>query len=981
MTQTSDSSMELPSSAVPPASTSFLRKLFGRTNASAPGPVGPPHTKEPEPDTEPDSDDPQNADLGRRVSRKVVPGLPRVQTFKRQQSERRNNLAPVEPSPAERRALSVDRRAQPSRTASQAQSFPRASAPDLFEKASVEALPAAFVTVNAADEKAESTLEQMVAQAAEPEVEEPHVLDVQSNSDAQSVTTSHSHYEEMIYHELETVWILNLSMHFRDKSKREKFFVTYRETPILWRRVTISLDYRNAPDGSLELDLLHTKSQRDKSCKIYEAIRESLQDIQFYPSVTNLKLQTTDGRLHVHVVEDVNEIIQYPTVRQVQHLGCRRIREKAIDFESHMSGFVYKVCVAGETLIKKEIPGPDTIDEFLYEINALNRLRSSRNIIRFYGVVVDDDDEHVKGLLISYADGGALIDVIYDNRQDIRRDSEPGLSWQVREKWARQIVQGLADIHEAGFVQGDFTLSNIVIDDDGDAKIIDINRRGCPVGWEPPEATPLIESNQRISMYIGVKSDLYQLGMVLWALAAQDDEPEAQGRPLQIGEDYLVPPWYRQIVDICLSEDPRLRLQASSLMSLFPEPTFDYDAAPPSISVDDGYSMQEYFVDGYRVNGHGRVRAVQPSHDWSYVNTGQTYASPTAGLSQEPLYYTRGRSPPSPLPSHYGRGESPHMGRGFSSWADAKNIAPSYSDIGADDMDEPKSATPTTSKDSATTPESLDQAGKAAQQKLNELQLTPVSHDFELEDQVDFDLTPVPEETKIVGAGGAAGFCIDERAERHELEDPIEMRPAVATPNTVKDVLVSEEKAFNKVDEDVAADGCETEETAGQTEPDQTGHTEPKHATDRKKNIPGEAEARPSTDADARQRETVSEPLPSVQVAAHDPHAAEAEAAPEVETKSAAELQGTLTSAPMLVGSFDERGPQEASGAVEETDTKLASLIGYNDISVAEAPELKGVGGAHMGKEDEKLRETTHLDDDFPTPSTEAALISTEAQK
>ena len=110
----------------------------------------------------------------------------------------------------------------------------------------------------------------------------------------------------MIQDELEYKWILNLSMHFRDNSKREKFFVTFRETESLWRRVTISLDYRNAPEDSLEKDLISTKYQRDKSAKIYEAIRESLQDIQFYPTVTNLKLQTTDGRLHVHVVEDTN---------------------------------------------------------------------------------------------------------------------------------------------------------------------------------------------------------------------------------------------------------------------------------------------------------------------------------------------------------------------------------------------------------------------------------------------------------------------------------------------------------------------------------------------------------------------------------------------------------------------------------------------------------------------------------------------------
>ncbi len=115
-----------------------------------------------------------------------------------------------------------------------------------------------------------------------------------------------SQYDHMIHDELERTWILNLSMHFRDKSKREKFFVTYRQDEKLWRRVTISLDYRTPPENSLEMDLIQTKYQREKIAKIYEAIRESLVDIQFYPTVTNLKLQTTDGRLHVHVVEDVN---------------------------------------------------------------------------------------------------------------------------------------------------------------------------------------------------------------------------------------------------------------------------------------------------------------------------------------------------------------------------------------------------------------------------------------------------------------------------------------------------------------------------------------------------------------------------------------------------------------------------------------------------------------------------------------------------
>lgn len=339
----------------------------------------------------------------------------------------------------------------------------------------------------------------------------------------------------------------------------------------------------------------------------------------------------------------------------VQHLRCRRIRERDIQFDSHMSGFVYKVRVDGRPLIKKEIPGPDTVEEFLYEVNALNYLGFSKSVIEFYGVVIDDD-EHVKGLLISYAEKGALIDLIYDSQEH-----ELDLPWSTREKWAKQIVQGLADIHESGFVQGDFTLSNIVIDRNHDAKIIDINRRGCPVGWEPPEATPLIDSNQRISMYIGVKSDLYQLGMVLWALATLEDEPEAHRRPLRLDPEIEVPSYYRKVVTYCLHENPRIRKQAKELLEMFPEPVIDNTpnhVDPSTISVDYGDRLQEYQVADFQHNGHPEIRVVEPQNDWpSYPK--DLRMSP--GISEEQDYYpSRGRSPPSPSPGNHEPYYSPY---------------------------------------------------------------------------------------------------------------------------------------------------------------------------------------------------------------------------------------------------------------------------------------------------------------------------------
>ncbi|RMZ85108.1 hypothetical protein DV738_g124, partial [Chaetothyriales sp. CBS 135597] len=463
--------------------------------------------------------------------------------------------------------------------------------------------------------------------------------------------------------ELDTRWILNLSMHFRDKSDREKFFVTYAESPNKWRRVTISCDYRNAESGSLETDLKQLQFQRDKNLMIYESIRDSLPEIQFYDTVTNLKLETSDSRLHVHVTEDVNEIIQYPARSTVAHLlddrgksGPKEVRESELSFESHLSGFVYKVSYHGRTCIKKEIPGPDTIDEFLYEINALHALRHSTRVIQLEAIVFDDSLALVKGLLISYAERGAVVDLLYDHRGRIPLDERLG--------WARDAIIGLSEIHQEGYVQGDFTLSNVVVDAEGNAKIIDINRRGCPVGWEPPEIRAKIASHQRIFMYIGEKSDLYQLGMTLWGLAADDDEPERQDLPLRAQElPDEVPAWYKEIVRICLSEQPRERWSAKDLIKLFP---VELEAAttrePPQRAnselsfrrqtryIDPSAAVEREDIDQFRNQSPNGMLAYSPqsSRD-DYTFTYPRSSDYERGSATSGYERPRGRRPPANL--------------------------------------------------------------------------------------------------------------------------------------------------------------------------------------------------------------------------------------------------------------------------------------------------------------------------------------------
>ncbi|KZM20608.1 ATP binding [Ascochyta rabiei] len=620
--------------------------------------------------------------LNRRGSRKVVPELPRPPTFKRMQSEMRDKLLEVPLEPEQRRATSADRKpsiASKRNPSPPPVSIPSASAPDVLtphesdihkqeqereqhqEEATICGGPDSNLPPGA--RQVDYSIENLLAPES---ASSPPPMDLEDSYMEHASHRSVSDVDDArLQEELEAKWILNLSMHFRDMSDREKFFVTFAEEPNKWRRVTVSCDYRKLEPDSLESDLKSLHYQRDKSARVYEAIRDSLADIQFYDTVTNLKLETSDGRLHVHVTEDVNEIIPYPSLSAIDHLDYRRFKEQDVCFDSHISGFVYKVSVRNRTYIKKEIPGPDAVEEFLYEINALSSLEDSNSVIQFEGIIVDETGELIKGLLISYAEHGALVDMIYDFKHQ--------LHWERREKWARQIVEGLSEIHEAGFVQGDFTLSNIVIDGRDDAKIIDINRRGCPVGWEPPELANLIESGQRISIYIGVKSDLFQLGMVLWALAEQQDEPERQERPLvrTLNGPSDIPEYFKNIIRACLSEKPRGRLSAKDLLKRFPEPA-EVEVFKPRLALRDSLSSHrsdKEYIDPKMAVDHDDIsqhrRHSQSRSSFERVNIPSTEYVPSAGSYILPNNNgVRGRSPDRPRSvSRHGRSDySPYPG-------------------------------------------------------------------------------------------------------------------------------------------------------------------------------------------------------------------------------------------------------------------------------------------------------------------------------
>jgi serine/threonine-protein kinase len=87
---------------------------------------------------------------------------------------------------------------------------------------------------------------------------------------------------------------------------------------------------------------------------------------------------------------------------------------------------------------------------------------------------------------------------------------------------ARQLCAGLAAAHEVGFLHRDLKPANVMIDADGNAKILDFGLGGLVEEFKPDEiraGTPAYMSPEQIEgVEQTVQSDIYSLGLVLYEL-------------------------------------------------------------------------------------------------------------------------------------------------------------------------------------------------------------------------------------------------------------------------------------------------------------------------------------------------------------------------------------------------------------------------------------------------------------------------------
>lgn len=251
-------------------------------------------------------------------------------------------------------------------------------------------------------------------------------------------------------------------------------------------------------------------------------------------------------------------------------------------------------CVNGtlvyETKFARSIPSC----EFLYNIEVLRAMDKTAGFAKLVGVVVGPCKRTLKSYLIEFPRQrwSLLSDTLAEGRQ---------VSWDRREKWARQMIEAVANAHARGLVFGTLYYRRMAcLVDNSDRLWFWRFEKKFKLGYTlgchyPPEFSYFREMSQGITEAecpnITPKTDIYHLGMALWFIAEgfpiKEPSPvcmrakcsERIGSPCD--ESHIdpvalpplsksVPGYYRDVVEACRAEDPIHKPAAWRLLSHFP---------------------------------------------------------------------------------------------------------------------------------------------------------------------------------------------------------------------------------------------------------------------------------------------------------------------------------------------------------------------------------------------------------------------------
>ena len=275
-------------------------------------------------------------------------------------------------------------------------------------------------------------------------------------------------------------------------------------------------------------------------------------------------------------------------------LGCPMFIEGQVaQIAAVQAPYGFASCVDGMLVYEYKICGSLPTTSVINTIQVFCSVHQNVSFPKFIGVVTDDLGKRLKGFIVELPRSG------WNRWSDVLTKHRP-LSWGRREKWARQFVEACRQTHSIGLVFGlsRYTLP-IFVDNHDDLRLWRPQRvfmSGFTAGlYYPPEFYYLKhiskDINQNELPRVTPKADIFNLGMMLWHLAAESPQPSRSPWCIEKGcsrngsdcsdsshIDPLglpnlpesVPKYYRDIISRCRAEDPSDRPAAWRLLKMFP---------------------------------------------------------------------------------------------------------------------------------------------------------------------------------------------------------------------------------------------------------------------------------------------------------------------------------------------------------------------------------------------------------------------------
>ncbi len=317
-----------------------------------------------------------------------------------------------------------------------------------------------------------------------------------------------------------------------------------------------ALRLQDETGDSLELTLRRTPNAVDRLRFIWEAIKDHVYGIEFYddPKVTRLTLETqytadfegkpVPGPLNVHIQSEDLETRIYPTLTEgPYHIGSsdpdRQVEVQNLRLEKHFQNLALLVSVREKTVIGQRTLVPElhlvmkTVenqnqaeDETLGETNSnLSKFKRERDAL-----IQNSKNEHVIGFVADVVHGNKVIGFLMEYAKNgsllanlkATEDTKRTLTDDTRKQWVMQFFQGLASLHDKGYVVANIHPKNCLVDADDNLKISGLGRKHIKKDMPLPLVlSTALTQQKRLVPLTTRETDLYMAGLLAYMVLSK----------------------------------------------------------------------------------------------------------------------------------------------------------------------------------------------------------------------------------------------------------------------------------------------------------------------------------------------------------------------------------------------------------------------------------------------------------------------------